>query len=43
VAIQPRAGATPFVVVGNWLAIVLALVLALGGAAAARWGRHPER
>jgi len=30
--IQPRAGATPFVLVGNWLAIGLALSMAVAGA-----------
>jgi apolipoprotein N-acyltransferase len=39
VEIQPRAGATPFVVVGNGLAIGLALVMAAAGAAIANFGR----
>jgi apolipoprotein N-acyltransferase len=39
VEIQPRAGATPFVLVGNWLAIGLALAMAAVGALIAR---HPR-
>ncbi len=36
VEIQPRAGATPFVWVGNWLAVGLALGMVLAGALVAR-------
>jgi apolipoprotein N-acyltransferase len=47
VEIQPRAGATPFVAVGNWLAIGLALLMAVAGAAVAKADRagspHPRR
>ncbi len=39
VELQPRAGATPFVAVGNWLAIGLALVMAVAGTAIVRGGR----
>lgn len=42
VEIQPRAGATPFVVVGNWLAISVALALALAGSLTARGGRRQQ-
>ena len=40
VEIQPRAGATPFVVVGNWLAIGLALAMALAGGLIVLRGRR---
>ena len=47
VEIQPRAGATPFVAVGNGLAIGLALLMAAAGAVVARADRagspHPSR
>lgn len=36
VEIQPRAGATPFVLAGNWLALGLALAMAVAGALLAR-------
>jgi apolipoprotein N-acyltransferase len=43
VEIQPRAGATPFVAVGNWLAISLAFVMAAAGALLARLGPRVGR
>jgi apolipoprotein N-acyltransferase len=47
VEIQPRAGATPFVAVGNGLAIGLALLMAAAGAVVAQADRagspHPGR
>ena len=39
VELQPRAGATPFVLWGNWLAIGLALVMLAAGAAIGRRSR----
>jgi apolipoprotein N-acyltransferase len=41
-SIQPRAGATPYVLYGNYL-VVVALLLVLGTAAAAgRWSRNRQ-
>jgi apolipoprotein N-acyltransferase len=41
VELQPRSGATPFVLLGNWLAIGLALVMLTAGAAIGRRSRGP--
>jgi apolipoprotein N-acyltransferase len=40
VPIQPRAGATPFVLVGNWLAVGLALAMAAAGGLMPWFGRR---